>query len=196
MRRELKAICVFCGSQTGQAAVYREQAAIVGTELASRGIRLIYGGGRVGLMGVVADHVLDNGGAVTGVIPEFLATSELMHESATEMHVVHDMHTRKATMARLSDAFVALPGGFGTLEELLEIITWAQLGLHRKPVGVLNVDGFFDPLMRLIDQAVETGFIRAAHRDLVLSDTGFAALLERMIQHELPATRRRPDDLT
>ena len=165
MPTELASLCVFCGSRPGTAPVYRQQAEVVGRELATREIRLVFGGGSVGLMGAVCDAVLAAGGQVTGVLPEFLATRELRHFGVSDMRVVHDMHARKALMAELSDAFLALPGGYGTFEELFEIITWAQLGLHGCPIGLLNTSHFFDPLVAMIDRAVEEGFIRPAQRE-------------------------------
>lgn len=185
---ELNSICVFCGSSPGRDSLYRQQATALGGQLAQRGIRLVYGGGSVGLMGTVCDAVLDSGGQVTGVLPEFLATKELRHFGVADMRVVPDMHARKALMAGLSDAFIALPGGYGTLEELLEIITWAQLGLHRAGIGLLNTGGFYDPLIQLIDQAVEAGFIRPAQRELLLVDDDPGQLLNRLAEYSPPPT--------
>ncbi len=150
----------------------------------------MFGGGSVGLMGVLADAVLDAGGEVIGVIPEALATKELLHVRVPDMRRVRDMHERKALMADLADAFIAIPGGFGTFEELFEVVTWAQLGFHRKNVGLLNVDGYFDPLVTLIDHAIQAGFIKAAHRDLVVVEREPAVLLERLAVHQLPHVRR------
>jgi uncharacterized protein (TIGR00730 family) len=151
---------------------------------------LVYGGGQVGLMGVLADAVLESGGRVVGVIPQPLATKELLHPRASEMHVVPGMHARKAKMAELSDAFVALPGGYGTLEELFEVITWAQLGIHAKPVGILNVEGFFDSLVTLIDRAVEHDFIKPKNRELIVVHAEPDALLERLLHHRPPPARQ------
>jgi len=158
---------------------------------------LVYGGGRVGLMGVVADAVLEGGGDVVGVIPQMLATKELLHTGVKDMRLVDDMHARKALMSELADAFIALPGGYGTFEELLEVITWAQLGIHRKTIGLLNVAGFFDPLVDLIDAAIREGFIKQKHRDLIVVAERPQALLERLKTHELPAVRKwmGPDDI-
>lgn len=141
-------------------------------------------------MGVLADAVLDGGGEVIGVIPEALATKELLHTGVADMRRVRDMHERKALMADLADAFVALPGGFGTFEELFEIVTWAQLGFHKKTTGLLNVEGYFDPLVELVDHAIESGFIAAAHRGLVIVEREPALLLERLATHKLPSVRR------
>ena len=163
----LRQLCVFCGSKVGSDERYRMAAVELGQLLARKGIGLVYGGGSIGLMGVIADAVLAEGGEVIGVIPESLATEELLHPGVTEMHVVSSMHARKALMAELSDAFVALPGGFGTFEEFFEVVTWSQLGLHRKLTGLLNVGGYYDPLVRLVDHAVQEGFIKLKHRSLL-----------------------------
>lgn len=165
---KMKSICVFCGSRTGSGAVYADAAKQLGRELARRKLRLVYGGGNIGLMGILADAVLAEGGEVIGVIPHALLVKELGHGGLTQLHVVGSMHERKALMAELSDAFIALPGGYGTLEEFCEIVTWAQLGLHPKPCGLLNVNGYFDSLLAFFDQAVSEGFVRAEHRALVL----------------------------
>ena len=160
-------LCVFCGSNAGTAPAFAETADRLGGALAGRGIGLVYGGGDVGLMGVVADAVLDAGGEVTGVIPEFLEHAEVAHRGLTTLHVVGSMHERKALMASLSAGFIALPGGFGTLDELAEALTWTQLGLQAKPVVLLDVEGFWQPLVQFFDAAVEHGFVRPAHRVLL-----------------------------
>jgi uncharacterized protein (TIGR00730 family) len=160
-------LCVFCGSNAGAAPAFADTAARLGKALASRSIGVVYGGGDVGLMGVVADAVVDAGGEVTGVIPEFLERAEVAHRGLTTMHVVGSMHERKALMASLSAGFIALPGGFGTLDELAEALTWTQLGLQAKPVVLLDVDGFWEPLVQFFDAAVEHGFVRPAHRMLL-----------------------------
>jgi len=152
----------------------------MGTALVERQIGLVYGGGRVGLMGVIADTVMAAGGTVIGVIPEALDLRESKHTGITELHVVPNMHTRKALMAEKSDAFIAMPGGYGTLEELFEAITWLQLGIHRKPVGILNAGSFYDPLIAMIDHAIAEGFIDAPNRDLVHVDTDPNQLLDRL----------------
>jgi uncharacterized protein (TIGR00730 family) len=175
---KLQSVCVFCGSRVGSDPRYAQAARELGGLLAQRGMSLVYGGGQVGLMGVIADAVLAAGGRVVGVIPQPLATRELLHTRASEMHVVPGMHARKAKMVELSDAFIALPGGFGTLEELLEVITWAQLGIHAKPVGVLNVGRFFDALVELIDHAVRQDFIKPKNRDLLVIHERPAELLD------------------
>jgi uncharacterized protein (TIGR00730 family) len=155
----LKSICIFCGSGTGKDPVYIEAARAMGEYLAKNKINFVYGGGRIGLMGVIADTVLSNGGTVTGIIPGFLSTKEIKHDGLTECYVVDDMHTRKQMMYQLSDAFIAMPGGFGTLDELFEIITWHQLLLHTKPIAIYNVAGYFDPLLAMIEKMQNQNFI-------------------------------------
>ena len=183
----MRRVCVFCGSSLGRDPRYAEQAAALARELVSRGMGVVFGGGSIGLMGVLADHALAGGSAVTGVIPHGLAARELAHRGVADMRVVPTMHARKALMAELADGFVALPGGIGTLDELFEIVTWSQLGIHRKPVGVLNVAGYYDPLVALLDHAVVGGFVSAEIRGLVIVDEEPAALLDRMADHEPPA---------
>lgn len=161
------AVCVFCGSSVGTGTVYAEAARRVGHALARQGIGLVYGGGRTGLMGVVADAVLERGGRVTGIIPEPLAVKEVAHDGVTELIVVPGMHERKALMAARSSAFLTLPGGLGTFEEFFEVLTWAALGLHNKPIGVLNVDGYYDPLMQLLAHSVARRFVRERHLGLL-----------------------------
>lgn len=184
--KQLKTICVFCGGNPGIRPSYAEQAVAFGKELAARGQSLVYGGGSVGLMGKVAKSALDHGASVVGFIPEHLTTEELMGYPIGELIVVETMHERKARMAALADAFVALPGGFGTLDELFEGVTWGQIGLHNKPIGLLNVEGFFDPLLRYIDHCVAEGFIRPYHRALLLVDDDPARLLDRLAVHQPP----------
>ncbi len=168
----------------------------MGRLIASKGIGLVYGGGDVGLMGVIADATLEAGGEVIGVIPRALADREIAHKGLTTLHVVDSMHTRKAMMAELSDAFIAMPGGVGTFEEFFEAVTWTQLGLHRKPCGLLNVDGFYTPLVQFIDQAVAEGFIRAVHRKVIVEDDDPARLLEALSTVDLPDVPKwiRPDE--
>ncbi len=163
----LRRLCVFCGSAGGSRSAYIEAAQRLGREMAARGVGLVYGGGGIGLMGFLADAVLAAGGEAIGVIPRGLASKEIAHSSLAALHLVDTMHERKAMMARLADAFLALPGGFGTFDELFEILTWSQLGIHRKPIGILNVDRYFDPLVALIDHAVDEGFVSAESRDLI-----------------------------
>ena len=171
----MKRVCVFCGSASGRDPRYRESAEELGRLLAARELELVFGGGSVGLMGVVADEVLARGGRVTGVIPEALMAREVGHRQVQDLRVVPDMHARKALMAELADAFVSLPGGYGTLEELFEVATWAQLGLHVKPLGLLNVAGFYDDLVRQLDRAIAEGFV-APTRRLLVADTPVALL--------------------
>ncbi|SEP52671.1 TIGR00730 family Rossman fold protein [Amycolatopsis saalfeldensis] len=172
-------VCVFCGSSMGLSPVYAEAAAALGKELAQRGIGLVYGGASVGTMGAVADAALAAGGEVIGVIPEALSRVEIAHAGLTELHVVPDMHQRKAKMAALSDAFLALPGGAGTLEELFEVWTWAQLDLHAKPIGLVDVAGYYAPLMSFAEHMVTEGFLGAGYRDLLTIDADAAKLLDR-----------------
>ena len=183
-------ICVFCGSKTGNSPLFLEAATELGRFLAERGLDLVYGGASIGLMGAVADSVMAGGGRVIGVIPEAMASKEVAHEGLTEMHVVSSMHERKSMMARLADAFVALPGGFGSFEELLEMITWAQLGIHRKPVGILNVSGYYDPLIQLFENAIEAGFIKPKNRQLFVIDQEADRLLQTLLAQELPEVKR------
>jgi uncharacterized protein (TIGR00730 family) len=172
-------LCVFCGSSEGGRPGYADAARRLGAELVARGIGLVYGGGAVGLMGVIADAVLALGGEAIGIIPEPLVARELAHRGLTELRIVGSMHERKATMAALADGFIALPGGFGTLEETFEILTWAQLGIHAKPVGVLNVEGYWDGLRQLVGQAVAEGFVRPEYAELLMFAETPAALLDR-----------------
>lgn len=180
MTHSVSSICVFCGSRPGTNPAYALAARHMGQVLAARGIRLVYGGGRVGLMGVLADAALAAGGRVVGVIPEALLRLEVGHRALTELHVVPNMHARKRMMAELSDAFVALPGGIGTFEELFEVWTWLQLGYHAKPVGLLNVAGYYDPLLAFLDRSVAQGFVPPAQRALLQVETHADALLDRL----------------
>jgi len=184
--RTLKTICVFCGSNQGVKPAYRSAAAELGTLLAVEGITLVYGGGCVGLMGTLADAALGASGKVVGVIPRALVAKEISHAGLSKLHVVDSMHERKALMASLSDAFIALPGGFGTADELCEILTWGQLGIHSKPVGLLNVDGFFDSLLGWLGHAMQEGFVHPEHRGLLLDDTNPSRLISRMSAYQAP----------
>ncbi|MCY7349253.1 MAG: TIGR00730 family Rossman fold protein [Cytophagaceae bacterium] len=179
----MKKLCVFCGSSVGYREIFRETATELGRAMVSRGIDLVYGGGHVGLMGVLADAVLAQGGQVVGVIPQFLKDWEVAHSGVTELIVSQTMHERKARMAGLADGFIALPGGYGTLDELFEILTWKQLRLHAKPVGILNADGFFSPLLQMLDSMVAEGFVNATNRQLILVADGVDELLEKMTLH-------------
>jgi uncharacterized protein (TIGR00730 family) len=186
-------ICVFCGSSAGRRPAYAGAARTLGALLARRGLGLVYGGSSIGLMGEVADAALREGGEVFGVIPRALEAKEIGHHRLTRLEVVGSMHERKARMAELADGFVALPGGMGTLEELSEILTWGQLGLHRKPCGLLDVDGYWQPLVSFFDHAVEEGFLRRAHREYVLVAQEPAALLDALGRHQPPAQDRLID---
>lgn len=186
----MKRICVFCGSSVGADSAFARAAEEVGSNLGRRGIGLVYGGGNVGLMGVIADATLSAGGEVIGVIPQALVDRELAHRKITELRIVQSMHERKAMMADLSDAFIALPGGYGTLEEFCEILTWAQLGLHRKPFGLLNVTGFYDSFVAQIDHAVRMKFIRPEHRDLLMVEDTISRLLSRLDTFKPPAVHK------
>jgi uncharacterized protein (TIGR00730 family) len=174
----MESVCVFCGSSMGRNSRYRDAAEGLGRKIAGQGLTLVYGGGDIGLMGIVAETVLQAGGRVIGVIPQALVDREVAHHGVTELRIVNTMHERKAMMAELADAFVALPGGMGTFEELCEILTWAQLGIHRKPIGLLNVAGYWQPFVNLLDHAVEEGFLKPAHRELLLVDTDASSLLD------------------
>jgi uncharacterized protein (TIGR00730 family) len=182
----IRSVCVFCGSNSGTDPRFALAANEFGALLAKEGITLVFGGGHVGLMGVVADSVLANGGKAIGVIPRALWDREVGHRNLTELHVVETMHERKAMMASLADAFVALPGGLGTLEEIFEVWTWAQLGIHGKPVGFLDAAGFYAPLMAYLDRGVEAGFVRPQHRAMAIVDRDSAALLRRLAAYEPP----------
>jgi hypothetical protein len=190
----MRRICVFCGSSTGASPVYVEAARATGRALAGRGVGVVTGGGGVGLMGAVADAALAAGGEVVGVIPRALERRELAHPRLTALHVVGSMHERKALMAELADGFLALPGGMGTLEELAEILTWAQLGLHARPVGLLDVAGYFGPLVAFFDRAVAEGFLRPDHRRLLLVGREPGELLDRFEVWDPPPVERWIDD--
>lgn len=175
-----RAVCVFCGSQPGARPAYLQAARELGAQLARRDWTVVYGGGHVGMMGALADSALAAGGRVVGVIPEHLMRPEVAHQGLTELLVVDSMHTRKRTMAARAEAFVVLPGGYGTFEEMFEMVTWAQLQLHAKPVGLVNVDGYFDHLLAFLRHAAQQEFIRPQHRSLLSADATVAALLERL----------------
>ena len=190
------AVCVFCGSQPGRRAEYVAAAREMARLLAQSGIELVYGGGHVGLMGALADAGLANGGRVVGVIPEHLMRPEVAHQGLTELIVVDSMHTRKQTMARRSDAFIVLPGGFGTLEEMFEMVTWLQLRLQDKPVALLNVAGYFDSLLQFLEHAASEGLIRREHQGLLLVENVPAQLLARLAAHwaQAPVALRADND--
>ncbi len=181
----MKSICVYCGSSAGVSPRYAEQARAMGGALAERGITLVYGGGKVGLMGAIADEVLRRGGQVTGVIPQALLDKEVGHRDLTQLHVVKNMHERKAMMAELSDGFIAMPGGIGTLEELFEVFTWSQLRFHDKPIGILNTDGYYDALLGFVAHMVEQGFLRAEQAKLLMAESEPQAVLARFDAFEV-----------
>jgi uncharacterized protein (TIGR00730 family) len=181
-----KRICVFCGSSPGARECYAAAAISLARHLAANSIGIVYGGGKVGLMGALADAALDAGGDVIGVIPQSLVEKELSHARISDMRVVGSMHERKALMAELSDAFIALPGGYGTFEEFCEVLTWTQLGLHRKPCGILNVEGYYDQLLGLFDHAVAEQFLKPVHRHMVISDSSPESLVKSLLEYQLP----------
>ena len=181
----MKRICVFCGSNPGFEPCYKTMAQRLGQTLVSRNMELVYGGGAVGLMGIVADAVMKNGGIAIGVIPKHLA-GKLSHRNLTKLHIVDSMHERKAMMFDLANAFIALPGGYGTLEELTELLTWAQLGLHKKPCGLVNVNGYFNDLLSFLDNAVTRGFMKREHREMLLVAENPGSLLERFASYTPP----------
>ena len=179
----MQSICIYCGSSKGNNPSYSKIARETGAYFAARNIKIVYGAGNVGLMQEVADGALEAGGEVIGVIPEFLKKWEVCHEGLTDLHVFETMHQRKSFMAEISDGFLALPGGFGTLDELFEIMTWKQLHLHKKTVGILNVNGYFDHALAQIDHMVNEGFLKAENRDMIHVDTDINSLMEKMLQN-------------
>jgi uncharacterized protein (TIGR00730 family) len=182
----MQRVCVFCGSSPGADPVYMRIAREVGTLLANRGLGLVFGGAQVGLMGAVADGALEAGGEVIGIIPQSLVRKEVAHQGLVDLRIVGSMHERKAQMAELADGFLALPGGCGTFEEFFEVVTWAQIGIHRKPCALLNIAGYYDPLLSLLNHAVDQRFVRPEHLGLVLSDTEPARLLDTMDRYISP----------
>ena len=186
----MERICVYCGSSPGAREAYADAARELAGVLVENGIELVYGGASKGIMGVIADRVLELGGRVHGVIPEFLKAKEIAHTGVTELHVVASMHERKTTMAALSDGFIALPGGYGTLEEIIEIVTWGQLRFHDKPCGLLNVDGYFDSLLAYLDHAVGEKFLKPGNRDMLLTANTAAALIGRFERYAPPGVEK------
>jgi uncharacterized protein (TIGR00730 family) len=182
----MQSICVFCGSSVGRNSAYIGAAVQLGKLLAERDLTLVYGGGNIGLMGEIAQSVMGQGGRAIGVIPRFLVEKELVYHKLTEVRVVDSMHERKAAMADLADAFIALPGGYGTLEETVEVLTWAQLGLHRKPIGLLNIDGYYDYLNQFFNHMVAEGFLMQEYKDMLLIKKEPAAVLDSLLTFELP----------
>jgi uncharacterized protein (TIGR00730 family) len=187
---DVRTLCIFCGSSAGSRPAYANAARRMGEALVARDITLVFGGGRVGLMGEIARAMLAAGGRVVGVIPKALVRKEIAYEDLTELHVVDSMHERKALMAERSDGFVAMPGGFGTFEEFCEVLTWSQLGFHHKPVALLNVAGYFDGLLALFEHAVAEGFVRPHHRSLVLADAAPEKLLDRLAAYQAPTVEQ------
>ena len=186
MTKKFLSVCVYCGSSKGHSPVYADAAKSLGRALVKQNLSMVYGGGHVGLMGIVADAVLEAGGEVTGVIPKALMDTEVGHDHLTRLLVVKDMHERKALMAEHADGFIAMPGGIGTLEELFETLTWAQLGFHEKPIGLFNVEGFYDPLIEFLHHQTSQGFLRAEHKDLLLVQTEPEALIEQLKNFTMP----------
>jgi uncharacterized protein (TIGR00730 family) len=186
-----KRLCVFCGSRTGTDSRYADEARQLGIAMVRRGVELVFGAGHIGLMGVIADGVLEAGGTAIGVIPQNLVDRELAHRGLSSLRIVSSMHERKALMADLADAFVALPGGFGTADEFFEILTWKQLKLHTKPIGLLNTAGFFDPLLAWIDHTIATGFVKPHYREFVVVRDDIETLLDDLLR--LPSERSWPD---
>jgi uncharacterized protein (TIGR00730 family) len=194
--RRILRLCVFCGSSTGADPAFRRAAETLGAALVRQEIALVYGGGNIGLMGVIADHVMQAGGQVIGVIPRQLLEKELAHHGITDLRVVGSMHERKALMAELAEGFIALPGGYGTIEEFSEVLTWSQLGLHAKPMGLLNVSGYYDHFLRFLDHAVDVQLLRPEHRRLVLESDDAQQLLQHMHDWQAPSLPKwiEPDE--
>jgi len=180
----MKSVAVYCGASSGTNELFTQQAQAMGQALAERGFTLVYGGGRVGLMGAVADAVMQHGGRAVGVIPDFLADKELAHTGLSELHIVKTMHERKLMMADLAEGFVAMPGGYGTLEELFEVLTWGQLGLHKKPIGVLNVAGYYDHLLQALNHMADEGLLRRENRNQLLSHPEPHGILDAMLAYQ------------
>ncbi len=185
-KKIMKRVTVFCGSSLGTDDIYKIQATLLGQTLAQQGIELVYGGANVGLMGAVADGVLDNGGKAIGILPHFLKSKEISHNHLTELILVETMHERKTKMNDLCDGVIALPGGFGTLEELFEMLTWAQLGLHKKPIAILNIDGFYDSMITFIQTMVDKAFLKEANQQMLIVSDNIPDLLEKMKNYEAP----------
>ena len=182
----MKAIAVFCGSSTGNNENYKKQAILLGQMMSKKNIDLVYGGAKVGLMGAIAEAVLNEGGKVIGVLPRFLQSKEIAHDQLTQLILVENMHERKTRMHEMSDGVIALPGGFGTMEELFEMLTWSQLGLHENPIGILNIDGFYDALISLLDNMVEKGLLKQKNLEMLLIDDTIDSLLSQMEQYVAP----------
>lgn len=192
----MKRICVFAGSNVGSKPEYEQMAAALGHELANRGVELVYGGSKIGLMGRIANTVLQAGGKAIGVMPTGLFRGEMVHTELTELYEVKDMHERKAKMGELSDAFIALPGGYGTLEEVFEVVSWGQLGIHSKPIGLLNVNGYYEPVVQMVRNGVEAGFIPATHAELLICEQDPAILLHRLHEYKPPVQTNKWSELS
>ena len=186
----MKRICVYCGSSPGKLTEYREAARMLGHELAARNLGLVYGGASIGVMGAVADAVLEKGGEAIGVIPFALATREVAHSGLNDLFVVDSMHERKAKMAELSDGFIALPGGWGTIEEIFEMLTWAQLGFHQKPCGLLNISGYYDHLFTFLEHAIDQRFVREEYRPMIMMEQTADDLLDRYLKYQAPTVKK------
>jgi len=182
----MKRICVFCGANTGDRTEYVSATKELARELVSRNLDLVFGGGKIGLMGILADEAVRLGGRVIGIIPKALATREVAHDAVYELRIVGSMHERKAQMAEISDAFISLPGGIGTLEETFELLTWCQLGFHRKPCGLLNISGYYDKLVEFLDYSVSENFFKQPHRDMLLVEKEPVKLLNKLIEYKVP----------
>jgi len=186
----LRSLCVYCGSNPGRQSAYREAATTLGREMAARGIELIYGGASIGVMGAIADSVIQHGGRAIGIIPHSLATREVAHSGLDELIVVNSMHERKAKMAERADGFIALPGGWGTIEEIFEMLTWAQLGFHDKPCGLLNVAGYYDHLSRFVEHTIDQLFVREAYRPMMMIEADVTTLLDRFLHYRAPQVKK------
>ena len=189
-RIQMKRLCVYCGSSPGKLPQYRDAAQTLGHEMAARGIALVYGGASIGVMGTIADAVLDKGGEALGVIPGVLAKREITHRGLNELFVVNSMHQRKAKMAELSDGFIALPGGWGTIEEIFEMLTWAQLGLHEKPCGLLNISSYYDHLFAFLEHAIDQRFVQQEFRPMIMIDQSASSLLDRFENYSAPHVKK------
>lgn len=185
-------MCVFCGSSPGRLPAYTGAAVSLAKYLSSKNIGIVYGGSNAGLMGTLADTALAAGGEVIGVMPQALVDKEIAHRGLTDLHIVNSMHERKALMAELADAFIALPGGYGTFDEFCEVLTWTQLGIQRKPCGILNVEGYYDGLLKMFDHAVAEQFVKPAHRQMVLSDSRPEPLVDRLLAYHPPVVGKWP----
>ncbi|GIN64976.1 MULTISPECIES: LOG family protein [Bacillus] len=191
----MKTVCVYSGSNMGENPEYKRKASELGAFMAEKGLRLVYGGSRMGLMGVIADTVLENGGEVIGVMPKGLFKGEVVHQQLTELIEVSGMHERKAKMMELSDGFIAMPGGFGTFEELFEVLCWAQIGIHQKPIGLYNISGYFEPLLEMLKHSVQEGFSNESHLQLIYASSKAEELIGKMSDYHYPVLEKKWKDL-